>query len=97
MVVIVTYDENGGFWDHVAPPRGDRWGPGSRIPAIVISNFAKKGYVDHTIYDTTSILRLITRRYGLPVLPGIQARDEKFRERGESALGDLTNALVLSQ
>ncbi len=35
MVVIVTYDENGGFWDHVAPPKGDRWGPGTRIPALV--------------------------------------------------------------
>ena len=33
MVVIVTYDENGGYWDHVAPPKGDRWGPGNRIPA----------------------------------------------------------------
>ncbi len=47
-VIIVTYDENGGFWDHVAPPAGDRWGPGSRIPAIIVSPFAKKGYVDHT-------------------------------------------------
>src|SRR5262249_224971 len=41
MVVIVTYDENGGFWDHVAPPKGDRWGPGTRVPAIVVSPFAK--------------------------------------------------------
>jgi phospholipase C len=44
MLVIVTYDENGGFWDHVAPPTGagwgDRWGPGTRIPTIVISPFA---------------------------------------------------------
>jgi len=35
-VVIVTVDENGGWWDHVAPPKGDRWGPGTRIPALVI-------------------------------------------------------------
>ncbi len=48
MVVVVTYDENGGFWDHVAPPKGDRWGPGSRIPALNISPYAKKGFVDHT-------------------------------------------------
>jgi phospholipase C len=41
---IITYDENGGFWDHVAPPVEDRWGPGTRIPAIVVSPFAKKGY-----------------------------------------------------
>ncbi|MBS0240922.1 MAG: acid phosphatase, partial [Proteobacteria bacterium] len=60
MVVIVTYDENGGFWDHVRPPTGkgwgDRWGPGARIPALIISPHAKKGFVDHTRYDTTSIL-----------------------------------------
>ena len=71
MLVVVTYDENGGFWDHVAPPKADRWGPGSRIPAIIVSPFAKKGFVDHTQYDTTSILRFITRRFDLPVLPGI--------------------------
>jgi phospholipase C len=54
--IIITYDEYGGFWDHVAPPKVDRWGPGSRVPAIVISPYAKKGYVDKTVYDTTSIL-----------------------------------------
>ncbi len=97
MVVIVTYDENGGFWDHVAPPKGDRWGPGSRVPAIVVSPFAKKGFVDHTPYDTTSILRLITRRFELPVLPGIKVRDEKVKANGGIPLGDLTNALVLTQ
>jgi acid phosphatase len=96
MVVVVTHDENGGFWDHVAPPKGDRWGPGSRIPAIVVSPFAKKGFVDHTPYDTTSILRLITKRFGLPVLPGIRARDEGVKANGGAALGDLTNALTLT-
>jgi phospholipase C len=64
-VIIITYDDNGGLWDHVAPPVVDRWGPGTRIPAIIISPFAKKGFVDHTDYDTTSILRLIEWRYNL--------------------------------
>jgi phospholipase C len=94
--VIVTYDENGGFWDHAAPPKGDRWGPGSRVPAIIVSPFAKKGYVDHTPYDTTSILRLITKRFALPVLAGIQARDEAIKANGNRPLGDLTNALALT-
>jgi phospholipase C len=67
-VVIITYDEHGGRWDHVAPPVADRWGPGSRVPAIIISPFARKGYVDHTQYDTTSILRLIEERYNLAPL-----------------------------
>ena len=67
-VIIVTYDEHGGFWDHVAPPIVDRWGPGSRVPAFVISPFARKHYVDHTIYDTTSILALIEKRWHLKPL-----------------------------
>ncbi len=87
MLVIVTYDENGGYWDHVPPPSGpgwsDRWGPGARIPTIIISPFAKRGYVDSTPYDTTSILKFITKRFSLVPLPGVRER-----------LGDLTNALA---
>jgi phospholipase C len=71
--IIFTYDENGGFWDHVAPPQGDRWGPGTRIPAIIVSPLAKRGHVDHTVYDTTSIIKFITRRFGLEPLPGVRA------------------------
>ena len=88
MVVIVTYDENGGFWDHAAPPSGpgwsDRWGPGTRIPTLIVSPYAKRGYIDSTSYDTTSILKLITRRFGLEKLPGARANT-----------GDLTAALDL--
>jgi phospholipase C len=97
MVVIITYDENGGFWDHVAPPKADRWGPGNRIPAFIVSPFAKMGTIDHTQDDTTSILRLITARYDLPVLPGLTARDTALKANGEPAMGDLTEALDLSQ
>ena len=66
--IIITYDENGGFWDHVAPPVADRWGPGTRVPAIVISPFARRGAVDHHRYDTTSILALIEHRWRLAPL-----------------------------
>ncbi len=86
MLIIVTYDENGGFWDHVAPPRADTWGPGTRVPAIVISPYAKKGYVDSVTYDTTSIIKLITRRFGLNPLPGVRAQ-----------VSDLSNSLDMSQ
>jgi len=95
MLVVVTYDENGGFWDHVAPPKGDRWGPGSRVPAIIISPFAKRHHVDHTQYDTTSILRFISRRFGLPLLPGITARNAALGANGSKPMGDLTAALSL--
>ncbi|NUU04681.1 acid phosphatase [Herbaspirillum robiniae] len=93
MVVIITVDENGGWWDHVAPPKGDRWGPGTRIPAVVVSPFARKGTVDHTVYDTASILRLITRTFGLEKLDGIKSRDDAMVARGQKPMGDLTNAL----
>lgn len=95
MIVIVTYDENGGFWDHVAPPTADRWGPSTRVPTIVVSPFAKKGYVDHTQTDTTSILRLIEHRYGLTPLPGITARDAALVAHGNPPMGDLSSALDL--
>jgi len=95
-VIVMTHDENGGWWDHVAPPAGDRWGPGSRIPALVISPFAKKGYVDHTMYDTNSILRFISRVHGLAPLDGVAARDKAFAARGATPPGDLTNALDLA-
>ena len=84
--IIVTYDENGGFWDHVPPPVGDRWGPGTRIPTLIISPFARRGYIDHTQYDTTSIIKFITRRFGLQPLPGARAQ-----------MGDLTAAFDFSQ
>ena len=83
-VVIVTFDENGGFWDHVPPPSGDRWGPGVRVPTLVISPFAKKHFIDHTVYDTTSILKLIEWRFDL----------EPLSSRDANA-NNLSNALEL--
>lgn len=67
-VVIVTYDEFGGFWDHVPPPKGDRWGPGSRVPALVVSPFSRAGGVNHDVYDMLSILKFIETRYGVKPL-----------------------------
>ncbi|WP_455911996.1 acid phosphatase [Pseudomonas putida] len=93
MVVVVTVDENGGWWDHVAPPKGDRWGPGTRVPALVVSPFARKGTVDHTVYDTASILRLITRVFQLEKLDGLKQRDDAMISRGQTPMGDLSNAL----
>jgi acid phosphatase len=97
MVIVITYDEFGGAWDHVAPPKGDKLGPGTRIPAIIVSPFAKAGTVDHTQYDTASILRLITRTFGLTALPGVTARDAALTTNGGTAMGDLTNALDLAK
>src|SRR5581483_8617430 len=67
-LIVITYDEHGGRWDHVTPPTGDEWGPGTRVPGIVISPFAKRHYVDHTQYETLSFLKLIENRFGLRAL-----------------------------
>jgi phospholipase C len=83
-VIIVTYAESGGMWDHATPPRIDRWGPGTRVPTIIISPFAKRHFIDHTDYDTTSILKLIEARWQLTPLGDRDA-----------AAADLTNALEL--
>lgn len=66
--VIVTYDDFGGFYDHVMPPAIDRWGPGGRVPALIISPHARRGRIDSTFYDHTSILKLIEWRFGLAPL-----------------------------
>ncbi|MDQ2818865.1 MAG: acid phosphatase [Pseudomonadota bacterium] len=95
MLVIVTYDENGGFFDHAAPPKGDRFGPGSRVPAILVSPYVKKGTVDHTQYDTASILRAITHRFGLPTLAGLTVRDKALVANGGKAMGDFSAALAI--
>jgi acid phosphatase len=86
-MVIVTYDEFGGQWDHVAPPgQGgaggphDQWGPGTRIPALIISPFLHGNFVvDHTQYDTTSIVATIERRFGLEPL---SSRDAAVNDLG---------------
>lgn len=85
-VIIITYDEGGGRWDHVPPPSGDRWGPGVRVPAIIISPYAKRRFVDHTTYETTSILKFIETRWDLQPL---SARD--------TAANNLLNAFDFSQ
>jgi len=95
-LVVVTVDENGGWWDHVAPPKADRWGPGTRIPAWVVSPHAKKGHVDHTICDTGSIQRFLNRRFGLTPLPGIVLRDNAMQAHAGVKPGDLTSTLDLA-
>ncbi|MEP6827101.1 MAG: alkaline phosphatase family protein, partial [Aestuariivirga sp.] len=73
----------------------DRWGPGNRVPTLIISPFAKMGTVDHTQYDTTSILRFITNRWQLEQLPGLKLRDDAMTANGTGTIGDLTSALNL--
>jgi phospholipase C len=68
----------------------------SRIPAIIVSPFARRGFVDHKPMDTTSILRFITHRFELPTLRGITVRDQAIASANQAPLGDLTSSLDLS-
>ncbi len=67
-VIIVTWDDFGGFYDHVAPPQVDKYGYGPRVPALVISPWAKPGFICHVHYDFTSPLKLIEDHFGLEPL-----------------------------
>lgn len=66
--VILTWDDFGGFYDHVPPPHVDLYGMGPRVPALVISPWARRGHVDHRTYDFASVLKTIEELHDLPTL-----------------------------
>jgi phospholipase C len=70
-VLFFTYDEGGGFFDHVVPPQVDAYGMGQRVPMLVISPWVKRGYVSGQLYEHSSILKFIERRFGLPSLASV--------------------------
>ena len=71
---IITWDEWGGWFDHVSPPQVDADGYGFRVPALIVSPYAKRGYIDSTVYDHTSILKFIEWLFELPPLTERDAR-----------------------
>jgi phospholipase C len=90
-LIVVTYDEFGGQWDHVAPPgqgkhavkaAHDEYGPGTRIPALVLGRPLKHSALDSTPYDSTSIIATIERAYGLKALDTRFHRDAKVNDLG---------------
>jgi phospholipase C len=66
--IVLTWDDYGGFYDNVAPPVVDQFGEGFRVPTLVISPYAKHGYIDHTPYEFGSFLSLIETNFGIPSL-----------------------------
>jgi acid phosphatase len=89
--IVITWDDYGGFFDHVPPPVIDRWGPSNRVPTIIISPWAKRSYIDSTQYETVSLLKFIEWRWGVaPLAPRdtranniLAAFDFTARRRGE--------------
>ena len=67
-VIVLTWDDFGGFYDHVPPPQLDEMGLGPRVPLLIISPFAREGYVDHTTYEFSSVLKFIETLHGLSSL-----------------------------
>ncbi len=68
--IVIIWDDFGGFYDHVSPPKKDIYGLGPRVPMLIISPYAKPGYVAHTQYEASSVLKFIEERFGLPSLGG---------------------------
>ena len=84
--VLITFDENGGYFDHVPPYVGDADGPGTRIPAIVISPFHSNGGVNSQPYENLSFLKMLQTRYGLS--------DSTIAPQRVGTVRDLTNSFA---
>ena len=84
--IFLSWDDWGGFYDHVAPPKVDEYGYGIRVPAIVISPYAKQGYIDHNTYSFESWLKIVEERFGVKPLT---ARD--------TLAGDMLQAFDFNQ
>jgi phospholipase C len=85
-LIVLTWDDFGGFYDHVPPVPLDDFGLGIRVPTLLISPYAKPGFVDPTMYEFSSVLRFIEENWGLTQLT-----------RRDRIADDLTNALDFSQ
>jgi hypothetical protein len=64
--IVLTWDDYGGFYDHVLPPHVDQYGEGFRVPTLVISPWAKPHYIDHTTYEFASMIKLADRIFNIP-------------------------------
>ncbi len=103
--LLLSYDEQGGFYDHVPPPRAcipDAIPPqdpegswqfdtlGLRVPLIAVSPYARRGYVSHQVTDHTSVLRLLEARFSLPALTRRDANAEPPFDLFDFSRADLT-------
>ena len=79
--IFITWDDFGGFYDHVPPPPEDTYGLGIRVPLLIISPYAKNGYVSHTQYELSSVLKFVEERFGLPPL---SSRDANANDTTDS-------------
>ena len=84
--VFIVWDDFGGFYDHMAPPAVDQFGLGPRVPFLIVSPYVKPGYITHTRYEFSSVLKFIEERFQLPALTNRDAN-----------ANDITDAFNFSQ
>ena len=77
---VITWDDYGGFYDHVPPPEVDKFGLGFRVPTLVVSPWAKHGFIDHTVYEFASMLKLAEVNFNLPTLGYARREGERYDE-----------------
>ena len=97
--IFLTWDDWGGFYDHVVPPQVDGMGYGLRVPGLVISPYAKQGYIDHSTLSFDSYLRLIEDRFlgGQRLDPASDGRPDSRPVVREDRAADVTKAFDFSQ
>ena len=78
--IFITWDDWGGWYDHVPPPQLDKFGLGFRVPLIVVSPYSRHGYVSHTRHEFGSIIKFIEETYGLPSLGQTDARADDLTD-----------------
>jgi acid phosphatase len=104
--IFITTDEGGGYYDSGYVQPVDFLGDGTRIPFMVVSPYAKKGYVDHTYYDHVSVLKFIERNWQLPTISAVSRDrlpnpihdrdDHRYMPRNRPAIGDLMNLFTFA-
>jgi hypothetical protein len=104
--IFITTDEGGGYYDSGDIQPLDFFGDGTRIPFIVVSPYAKKGYVDHTYYDHVSLLKFIEKNWNLPTisrrsrdtLPNpVAEHGNAYVAKNSPAIGDLMNLFTFTK
>jgi phospholipase C len=78
--IFISWDDWGGFYDHVLPPQTDDMGLGFRVPVIVVSPYAKRGYVSHVTHESSGFLRYMEEVFNLPTLGTRDATADDFSD-----------------
>jgi phospholipase C len=82
-VIVLTWDDYGGFYDHVAAPHTSRYQLGPRVPTVMISPYSRPHFIDHSLFTFSSIVKFVEQQYNLP-------QDTSY-DRSVASIGDMLN------